>query len=133
VLNLATIKDIARIAGVSITTVSRALNGYDDVSEKTKKKIKKVAEELDYSPNAAARSLVSNKTHTIGVILSELKHAGVKDSFAFEILCGINDRASELNYDILLFSTSPKKQSIPIGQERLRKPSEPTDVINNRK
>lgn len=107
---MATIKDIAKIAGVSTTTVSRALNGYDDVSKQTKQKIKSIADELDYWPNAAARSLVSSKTHTIGVIFSELKYTGGKDTLAFDILIGINERANEMNYDILLFSTSPSKQ-----------------------
>lgn len=109
---MTTIKDLARAAGVSITTVSRALNGYNDVSRETREKITKIAEEMNYRPNAVARSLVTKKTRTIGVILSEIKRSGAKDSVAFEILCGINDRAAELNYDILLFSTNPKKQLV---------------------
>jgi LacI family transcriptional regulator len=107
---MTTIKDIAKAAGVSITTVSRALNGFDDVNKDTKERINKIAQELSYTPNAVARSLVSKRTRTIGVILSEMKRSGAKDAFAFEVLCGINDRAAELNYDILLFSTNPKKQ-----------------------
>jgi LacI family transcriptional regulator len=107
---MTTIKDLAKVAGVSITTVSRALNGYSDVSEKTRSRIKKLAQEMSYRPNAQAQSLVLKKTHTIGVIMSEIKSSNAKDAFAFEVLCGINDRASELNYEILLFSTNPKKQ-----------------------
>lgn len=107
---MATIKDIAKKAGVSVTTVSRALNGYDDVNEETRKKIKKVAKELSYSPNAVARSLVSKKTRTIGLIISDINRTGAKDAFAYEVLCGINDRTGELNYDLLLFSTNPSKQ-----------------------
>lgn len=107
---LTTIKDLAKAAGVSITTVSRALNGYPDVSEKTRARIKKLAEVMGYRPNAQAQSLVLKKTFTIGVIMSEIRYSHVKDGFAFEVLCGINDRASELNYDIILFSTNPKKQ-----------------------
>lgn len=107
---MVTIKDIAKAAGVSVTTVSRALNGYDDVSEKTRAKIKKLADEMMYRPNAVARSLVSKRTRTIGVIMSEMNRTGSKDAFAFELLCGINDRASELDYEILLFSTTPNKQ-----------------------
>lgn len=108
---MTTIKDLAKAAGVSITTVSRALNGYSDVSEKTRRRIKKLAEEMGYRPNAQAQSLVLKKTNTIGVIMSEIKRSNAKDAIAFEVLCGINDRASELDYDILLFSTNPKKQS----------------------
>ncbi len=107
---MTTIKDLAKAAGVSITTVSRALNGYSDVSEKTRNRIKKLAEDLSYRPNAQAQSLVLKKTNTIGVILSDMKRSSVKDAFAFEVLCGINDKASDLNYDIILFSTNPNKQ-----------------------
>jgi len=57
--------DVAKQAGVSITTVSRALNGYSDVNEKTRKRILKIAEELSYYPSAVARSLQGKKTNTI--------------------------------------------------------------------
>lgn len=107
---MVTIKDIAKAAQVSVTTVSRALNGYDDVNEGTRKKIKAVAERLGYSPNMAARSLVSKKTKTIGLLLSNVTRASSKDNIAFEVLCGMNDRAGELDYDLVLFSTTPQKQ-----------------------
>lgn len=64
-----TIKDIARIAGVSHSTVSRALNDHPRTSEKTKEKIRKIADELDFQINTNARSLNINKTEVIGVIL----------------------------------------------------------------
>lgn len=107
---MATIKDIAKVAGVSVTTVSRALNGYSDVNEKTRRKIKSVAEELQYSPNVLARSLVVKQTKTIGLIVSELSRSDSKDNFTFEILRGINDCAGELGYDLVLFSTNPAMQ-----------------------
>jgi len=109
---LTTIKELAKMAGVSVTTISRALNGYSDVSDETRKKIKQMAIEMNYHPNPVARSLVTKRTNTIGVILSEIKRSGSKDSVAFDILCGINDRVAELNYDIVLFSTNPNKQRI---------------------
>lgn len=62
---MATIFDIAKKAGVSITTVSRALNGYSDVNENTRQLIVQIAEDLKYYPNAAARSLQGKKTNTI--------------------------------------------------------------------
>ncbi|MCT8137034.1 LacI family DNA-binding transcriptional regulator [Anaerobacillus sp. CMMVII] len=107
---MATIKDIAKAAGVSVTTVSRALNGYHDVNEKTRKKIKEVADQLNYSPNTLARSLVMNKTNTIGLLVSELNRSGVKDNFTFEVMCGINDCVGDLGYDLILFNTNPDKQ-----------------------
>ncbi|OIJ17058.1 LacI family transcriptional regulator [Anaerobacillus alkalilacustris] len=107
---MATIKDIAKAAGVSVTTVSRALNGYSDVNEKTRTKIKEIAEQLQYSPNALARSLVMNKTNTVGLLVSELNRSGVKDNFTFEVMCGINDSLGDLGYDLILFNTNTAKQ-----------------------
>ncbi|MFC7441561.1 LacI family DNA-binding transcriptional regulator [Laceyella putida] len=109
---MTTIKDVAKKAGVSITTVSRALNGYPDVNEETRKKIERVAAELGYSPNMAARSLVMKKTKTLGLLISGITRSGVKDNLNYELLCGMNDRAGELNYDLVLFSTTPQKQMI---------------------
>lgn len=105
-----TLKMVARLAGVSVTTASRALNGYPDVNEETRTKIKRVAQDMNYRPNVLARSLVTKRSRAIGVILSEMNRSGAKDALMYEILCGINDRASELDYDIMLFSTTPKKQ-----------------------
>lgn len=107
---MATIKDIAKLAGVSVTTVSRALNGYSDVNEKTRQKIKAVAEELHYSPNLLARSLVMKKTKTIGLLVSGMQIEGSKDNFTYEVLCGLNDCAGERGYDLILFSTNSELQ-----------------------
>lgn len=107
---MATIKDIAKKVGVSVTTVSRALNGYDDVNENTRKKIIKAANELNYTPNAVARTLVTKKSKTIGLIVSELNRSSNKDNFTFEVLCGINEYTAESDYDMVLFSTDPNRQ-----------------------
>lgn len=107
---MTTIKDIAKAAGVSVTTVSRALNGYSDVNEKTREKIMSVAKELNYSPNTLARSLVMNKSKTIGLLVSGLNKGSVKDNFTFEVLSGVNDYVSETDYDLVLFSTTSIKQ-----------------------
>ncbi|MCG1020219.1 LacI family DNA-binding transcriptional regulator [Sutcliffiella horikoshii] len=108
---MTTIKDIARVAGVSVTTVSRALNGYSDVNQKTKKRIEEVAKELNYSPNTVARSLVMKKSKTIGLLVSDMNREGVKDNFTFEVLCGINEASANSDYDLVLFSTTSTKQS----------------------
>ncbi|WP_404449488.1 LacI family transcriptional regulator [Sutcliffiella horikoshii] len=108
---MTTIKDIARVAGVSVTTVSRALNGYSDVNKKTRQKIEEVAKELNYSPNTVARSLVMKKSKTIGLLVSDMNREGVKDNFTFEVLCGINEASANSDYDLVLFSTTSSKQS----------------------
>ncbi|MDQ6422053.1 LacI family DNA-binding transcriptional regulator [Paenibacillus sp. LHD-117] len=109
---MVTIKDIAKAAQVSVTTVSRALNGYFDVNEDTRRKIESIAKQLGYSPNMAARSLISKKTKTLGLLLSNVTRDSSKDNIAYEVLCGINDRAGELDYDLVLFSTTPQKQKL---------------------
>jgi len=63
-----TIKDISKMSGFSVTTVSKALNDYPDISSKTKATIKKICHEVGYIPNATAQSLVSKRSYTIGII-----------------------------------------------------------------
>ncbi|HOT05234.1 MAG TPA: LacI family DNA-binding transcriptional regulator, partial [Atribacter sp.] len=69
---MSTIYDIAKRAGVSPATVSRALNNQNLVKEETRKKIHKIAEEMNYSPNFLARSLVKKQTNTIALIISDI-------------------------------------------------------------
>ncbi|PLT28602.1 LacI family DNA-binding transcriptional regulator [Peribacillus deserti] len=107
---MTTIKDIARVTGVSVTTVSRALNGYSDVNEKTRQKIIRVSKEMNYSPNTHARSLVMNKSKTIGLLVSGLVKSSVKDNFTLQILAGINQFTADSDYDLVLFSTTSTKQ-----------------------
>lgn len=105
-----TIKDIAKAAGVSVTTVSRALNGYSDVSEKTRRKIQALAKELNYSPNTLARGLVMNVSKTIGLLVSGLNRESEKDLIILSILSGVNESVSENHYDLIVFNTSSTKQ-----------------------
>lgn len=105
-----TIKDVAKAAGVSITTVSRVLNQYTDVNAKTRTKVLKVVEKLGYKPNAVARSLVMNRTRTIGLLVAELSRTRNAHHFMYDVICGVNDRAQELDYDLVLFSTSRTEQ-----------------------
>lgn len=107
---MATIKDIAKLAGVSVTTVSRALNGYSDVNADTKKRIEQIAKEIEYSPNALARSLVMKHTKTIGLLVSGLSRDGAKDNIVFDVLTGINEYCGSMGYDLVLFNTTTSKQ-----------------------
>lgn len=107
-----TIRDVAKAAGVSITTVSRALNGYQDVGEKTRKKIKEIAEQLNYRPNNVARSLVTRRTQTIGLLVSGMMSDRSGHHFVFEVIRGLHDRLSELDYDMILFSTTTAQQRL---------------------
>jgi DNA-binding LacI/PurR family transcriptional regulator len=93
----ATIIDIARKLGISASTVSRALSDHPDIKRETKEKVRKIAKELQYSPNPIAQSLKSNKTRTIGVIVPEIKH-----DFFSSAISGIEDVAYRSGYTIIV-------------------------------
>ncbi|MBN7574285.1 MULTISPECIES: LacI family DNA-binding transcriptional regulator [Clostridium] len=85
-----TIKDIAKLANVSHTTVSRALNNSPYINEETKVKIMALAKELNYVPNYSAKSLVLLKSYVIGVFFSSISE-GTSDTFFHEIIRGVNN------------------------------------------
>jgi DNA-binding LacI/PurR family transcriptional regulator len=95
-----TIKDIARKTGVSHSTVSRALGGNTLISEATTSRIRKVAREMGYQPSAAARSLKTNQTKVVGVIVNS-----IDDPFFSEILFGIEDVAQRAGYSLFIASS----------------------------
>ncbi|MDI6601731.1 MAG: LacI family DNA-binding transcriptional regulator [Thermoanaerobacteraceae bacterium] len=107
-----TIKDVAKAAGVSITTVSRALNEYPDVSDETREKVFRVASELNYSPNSIARGLVTSRTNTIGLIISEMIKPGVYHPYVLEQLSGVKASLRKAGYDIILFTVDPGMQEV---------------------
>jgi DNA-binding LacI/PurR family transcriptional regulator len=94
---IATIKDVARRAGVSHSTVSRALHGSPLISSATAERIRQAALELGYQPSAAARSLKTNTTHVLGVVVSN-----IDDPFFGEILQGIEDVAQSNGYSLFI-------------------------------
>jgi LacI family transcriptional regulator len=102
-----TIRQLARLSGVSIGTVSRALNGYTDVRPETRDRIVRLAEELDYTPAAAARSLVTQRSHLIGVFLEtgEGHPDPFGNPFFYEVLVGLKDAIGANGYDLLLFAS----------------------------
>jgi LacI family transcriptional regulator len=100
-----TIKDIAREAGVSMNTVSRALNGKDDVNEQTREKIEEIAKALHYTPNQFAKGLRSQKSNVIGVIVTN-----IANPFYSEIVKVAEGIARKHNYDLMLCNSSEDKE-----------------------
>lgn len=92
-----TLSDIAKKLNVSTVTISKALRGHPDISLERTKLVKKVADELGYSPNFMARNLSSRKSNTIGVIIPKIAH-----HFFSSIIEYIYDYAFENNYEIIL-------------------------------
>lgn len=102
-LGQATIKDIARELNVSSSTVSRALKDYPGISDETKRKVKELAEKLNYRPNAVALSLRKSKSFTIGVVIPEVVHF-----FFSTVISGIEEVAYKNGYNVILCQTNEK-------------------------
>lgn len=94
-----TIKDVALAAQVSVATVSRALNGHTNVAESVRSRVMAAAKQLRYTPHAAARSLSSRRTHTLGVVLPDLY-----GEFFSELVRGVDQAAREHGLHLLVSS-----------------------------
>lgn len=92
-----TIKEIAKLLNISISTVSRALNDHSSIGLITKMRVKKLAKEMNYEPNQRAIQFLQGRSNTIGVILPELS-----ESFFSTAISGIEDVAYKRNYTVLL-------------------------------
>ncbi|CAH2214225.1 LacI family DNA-binding transcriptional regulator [Tepidibacter aestuarii] len=96
-----TIKDIAKLAGVSTTTVSKILNNKDkDISDSTRERVLNLIEEHNYRPNKIAKSLVTKKTNTIGLVIPD-----IRNPFFPELARGAEDKANEKGYNMIFCNT----------------------------
>lgn len=101
-----TITDVAKRAGVSVSTVSKVLNGWSTISDETCKRVRKAAQELDYTPNARAVSFAKKSTDTIIFLTSLSKEEAYKNPHMFDIMCGIHKSLSQYSYSLMLVDTS---------------------------
>lgn len=97
---MVSLKDIANKCGVSVATVSKALNDQPDVGPETRDKIKNLADELGYFTNSAARALKTNRTHNLGVLFVDEGHRGLTHEFFAALLNSFKDEAELEGYDI---------------------------------
>ncbi len=104
-----TIRDVAKKLNLSITTVSRALDGYEEVAQNTRQLVVKTAQEMGYIPNQAARQLRRRRTDTIGYILPTDKPR-FSDPFFAEFTAGLGDETSANGYDLLVSTAPPGSQ-----------------------
>ncbi len=109
---MTTIRDVAKRAGVSITTASYALNETGSIGEATRKRVLQAADELNYHPNAFARNLKRRKTHTIGVFISRFG-----GSFYEEILEGIHQVVLDTDYELLVCPESRSTRRILLHRQ----------------
>jgi LacI family transcriptional regulator len=106
--NIMTIREIAKKLGLSITTVSRALDGYPDVSQKTRTLVEKTTKEMGYTPNQAARMLRRKRSDTIGYIIPSSRPRFM-DPFYSEFVAGLGDASVTHGLDLLV-------SSVPVDQ-----------------
>ena len=106
-----TIRDLAKQLDLSITTVSRALDGYEDVSESTRQRVIQAAKKIGYTPNRAARQLRTHRADTIGFILPANSSPRFSDPFFTEFIAGLGDAAAEKNFDLLISTAAPGESS----------------------
>jgi DNA-binding LacI/PurR family transcriptional regulator len=102
-----TIKDVARESGVNVSTVSRALNGEYGVHAETREMVAAVARRLGYRPNRVARGLVTGRSHTLGLVVSD-----IRNQFFAEVARGAEDAANRAGFDLILCNSDldPDKQ-----------------------
>ena len=103
---MATIKDISQKCGVSPATVSKALNGYTDISQETVELVRRIAKEMHYTPNAAARLLKTNISHNIGVVFMDESACGLTHEYFSRILNSVKEEAEAKGYDITFLCQS---------------------------
>ncbi|AZK45071.1 LacI family DNA-binding transcriptional regulator [Paenibacillus lentus] len=113
-----TIKDVARKAGVSPSTVSRVLSNHPRISTETSQKVKAIMEQLGYHPNIMAKSLVSKTTNSICIMLPKSAEELFSNYFFMELIRGIVTQASRLGYDVLISSGANEKEEVE-GVSRL--------------
>lgn len=111
-----TIKDVAKELGVSYSSISRALNGKEGVSEITRKKILEKAEEMGYQPNDLARGLVNKISNAVGVIIPD-----INNPFFGEIVAGISDAAREKEYNLFLCMSGWSPEDERLNVDALKK------------
>ena len=102
---MATIVDVAKLAGVTPTTVSRVINNRGYISEKTKNKVHEAMEQLGYQPNEIARSLTKQKSNTIGVIVPHISHP-----YFAKLISNLENEAAKSGYKIILCNSKEKAE-----------------------
>lgn len=109
---MVSMKDIAKHCGVSIATVSKALNNHSDIGDATKEKILQVAKEMGYFPNSSARALKTNRTYNLGVLFVDEARNGLRHDYFSSVLDSFKVTAEGSGYDITFISSNKEKNKM---------------------
>lgn len=116
---MATLRDISRRLGLSVTQVSRALNGHDDVNAETRNRVITVAREMNYFPNISARKLASGRSGIVGLVLED-GDAGPSDAVFVQMIKGLSRCFSERGMQFVLHMANSGEDAVKV-HERLIK------------
>ena len=105
------LKDISKACGVSIATVSKAINDHSDISKETKERIREVAEQLGYHPNAAAQALKTNRSNNIGVLFVDEANSGLTHDYFSHVLDSFKKKAEKEGFDITFINSENANMS----------------------
>lgn len=111
---MVSLKDIALKCGVSIATVSKALNGHTDISEATKERLIQTAREMGYFPNSQARALKTNRTYNIGLMFDEEEGKGFAQEFFAKIISNFKATCEKSGYDITFINKGFGRQKMSL-------------------
>jgi LacI family transcriptional regulator len=112
---MTTLKDISRSLGLSVTQVSRALNGHDDVNAETRDRVTAAARAMNYHPNISARKLVSGRSGMVGLVMPKHKGLG-SDSMFMEVVAGLSAQFSSREMQFVLHIMEESEPAIPVYQ-----------------
>lgn len=107
---MVSMKDIAVACGVSVATVSKALNDHRDIGEETKANVRRIAKEMGYFPNSVARALKTNRTYNIGVLFIDEARSGLTHNYFSHVLESIKTTAEARGYDITFLNSNKKRK-----------------------
>ena len=108
---MVSIKDIASQCGVSVATVSKALNGHQDIGEATRQRVLDAAKELGYTANSAARALKTNRTYNLGILFADLQNSGFTHEYFASMLNSFRTEAERCGYDITFINSDVGHQN----------------------
>ena len=112
---MTTLKDISRSLGVSVTQVSRALNGHDDVNADTRARVTAAARAMNYHPNVSARKLVSGRSGMVGLVVPKHKSLG-SDGIFLEVVAGLSSQFSNRDMQFVLHIIEENEPVLPVYQ-----------------
>ena len=117
------IREIARMTGLSITTVSHAINGTRPVSEKSRRLVEEAIRRTGYRPNLAARALKTQKSNIIALIIPSTEPGNSTNCFFFDVLGGVKDTLQRRGYDLIVSTYSERRSDIRLDSVSVLKKS----------